>query len=774
MARGAAPRAWRRDDVAVALMLALLAFVSAAGGWLWRADRLVYDAGLSLWSRPPADDVLIVAIDDASIEAIGRWPWRRGVHATLLQRLAEARPRAIVLDLLLSEPDPDPQQDEVLAAELRRAAPVVMPVSWQFGVGEPLRLLEPAAALRAAGVRLGAAEPAVDDDGVLRHAFLEAGPPQQRYPHLALATLRAGGQDLHPALAVDRATAASGDWSRQGRFLIRYDGPPGHVRRVSYVDVLRGAVPASELSGRYLLVGMTAQGLGDTLATPVNARQHAMPGVEVLAHVLNTLRSGQAPRAVAPWLAGLLSALGAASLVAGFVWAGTRAAIVLALASLPLALLLSLGLLAAGRWWSPAPFMLAAVLAYPLWSWRRLERGVADLDREIARLAIEPGLLAPAATIDPALARDRLSQRLAALHTAAETLRSARRFLADALAGLPTAMLVDDGRDHVLLANPPAARLFEIESADEMQGLDLARLLAEFDCQPAVDWPAALAEVRQRQQELAVQARLAGQGDHVIHAHAVPMHGGTRLIVAIADIAPIKRAEREREELLAFVSHDLRSPATSIALLAEMQLSGRGTPDIDALMREMRRLAQRTQSLADDFVRVAQAAQRPLQCEPVAPAQILAEALADHRPQAESAGVALALPAAAVQALAPVSMDRALVLRALGNLLSNAIKNSPPGAAVTLSAAATPAGGLVFRVADQGRGLAAADLQRLMQTHEGLVPVDGRGVGFGLLFVQRVAARHRGAVRAQPGDGGRGVVIELEISPAGDEAPGNP
>ena len=772
MAPGAAPRAWRRDDVAVALVLALLAFVSAAGSWLWRADRLVYDAGLSLWSRPPADDVLIVAIDDASIEAIGRWPWRRGVHATLLQRLAEARPRAIVLDLLLSEPDPDPKQDEVLAAALRRAAPVLMPVSWQFGPGEAPRLLEPAAGLRAGGVGLGASEPAVDDDGVLRHAFLEAGPPQHRYPHLALATLRAGGQDLDPGLAVDRATVAGGGWSRQGRFLIRYDGPPGHVRRVSYVDVLRGAVPAAELSGRYLLVGMTAQGLGDTLATPVNASQHAMPGVEVLAHVLTTLRSGQAPRAVAPWLAGLLSALGAASLVAGFVWAGTRAAIVLALASLPLALLLSLGLLAAGRWWSPAPFMVAAVLAYPLWSWRRLERGVADLDREIARLAIEPGLLAPAAAAGAAPARDRLSQRLAALHTAAETLRSARRFLADALAGLPTALLVDDGSDHVLLANPPAARLFEIESADEMQGLDLARLLAEFDCQPAVDWPRALAEVRQRQQGLAVQARLAGQGDHLIHAHAVPMHGGTRLIVAIADIAPIKRAEREREELLAFVSHDLRSPATSIALLAEMQLAGRGSLDIDALMREMRRLAQRTQSLADDFVRVAQAAQRPLRCEPVAPAQILAEALADHRPQAASAGVALAMPAAAP--LAPVSMDRALVLRALGNLLSNAIKNSPSGAAVTVSAVATPAGGLVLRVADQGRGLAAADLQRLMQTHEGLVPVDGRGVGFGLLFVQRVAARHRGALRAQPGDGGRGVVIELEINPADDSAPGNP
>lgn len=765
----ASPKAWRRDDVAVAVALAVVAFVLAAGGWLWRADRLVYDAGLSLWTQAAAEDVVIVAIDDASVEAIGRWPWRRSVHATVLERLAAARPRAIVLDLLLSEPDPDPRQDDLLAAALRQAAPVVMPVAWQAVPGEPLRLLEPVAALKAV-VQLGAAEPAVDDDGVLRHAFLEAGPPQRPYVHLAAAALKAGGQAVHARLAAERVAdvAAGPGWPRQGRFLIRYAGPPGQVRQVSYVDVLRGAVPVERLAGRYLLIGMTAQGLGDTLATPVNARSHAMPGVEVLAHTLTTLRNGDALRPVPPLLAGLLSALGAGGLVAAFVWSGTRAAIVLALASLPVALLASLALLAAGLWWSPASFMLAAVLAYPLWSWRRLERGVADLDREIARLAVEPGLLAPAVAHSPVPARDRLSQRLATLHTAAETLRSARRFLADALAGLPTALLVDDGRGQVLLANPPASQLFEVGQPEELQGLDLARLLGEFECQPAVDWPPALATVRQSGQGLAVQARLAGQGDHVIHAHAVAMHGGIRLIVAIADVAPIKQAERAREELLAFVSHDLRSPATSIALLAEMQLAGRGSLSTDALLREVHRLAQRTLSLADDFVRVAQATQRPLQREPVDVAQLLAEAVADFRPQADAAGVSLRLlPANVPQA---VSMDRALVLRALGNLLSNAVKNSPPGANVTLSARAPEGGGVVFNVADQGRGLDAAAIERLTQAHDGLVPVDERGVGFGLLFVQRVATRHAGQVRARPGDGGVGVVFDLEIGPAS----GNP
>lgn len=763
MTRLAAPQGRRRDDAAVALVLALMAFVLAAGGWLWRADRLVYDAGLSLWRQPPPDEVLIVAIDDASIDAIGRWPWRRSVHATLLERLAEARPRAIVLDLVLSEPDPDPRQDEWLAAALRRAAPVVMPVAWQAVPGEPLQPLQPVMPLREA-VRLGAAEAVVDGDGVLRHAFVESGPPGRPFPHLAAAALQAGGESVHPDtwLERDADAGAQAGWARQGRLLIRYRGPPGHLQRVSYVDVLRGAVPAEVLRGRYLLIGMTAQGLGDTLATPVNASRAAMPGVEVHGHTLATLRRGDAVRALPPAAAGGLSALAVLGLVLAFVQAGTRAALLIALASLPLALVLSVAALAFGWWWSPASFMAAAVVAYPLWSWRRLERGVAELDREIDRLAVEPGLLPPVAAGAEPPDSDRLATRLAALHAAADTLRSARRFLADALAGLPTAMLVDDGAGRVLLANPPAARLFGEELAEDMQGLDLARLLAEFECQPAVDWAEALAEVRGTRRDLAVQARLSGQGDHVIHAHGVDMHGGTRLIVAIADVAPIKQAERARDELLAFVSHDLRAPATSIVLLAELQLAGRGGHDLPSLMHEMRRLAQRTLTLADDFVRIVQAAQRPLQPVAVDAAELVAEALADLRPQAEAAGVRLRGDPAVVPV--PLVVDRALVLRAIGNLLSNAIKHSPPGGTVRLDPLpAAPGAAAGYRISDQGPGLDDAAMRRLMSAHDGLVPRGGDGVGFGLLFVQRVAQRHGGELRVRRGDDGRGAVFDLRL-----------
>lgn len=363
--------------------------------------------------------------------------------------------------------------------------------------------------------------------------------------------------------------------------------------------------------------------------------------------------------------------------------------------------------------------------------------------------------------------RDRLGARLAALAQAAETVRTAQRFLADALAGLPTAMLVDDGGGFVLLANPAAAALFEVESADEMRGLDLARLLGEFQTEQPIDWTQALVALRGRGADLSVRVSRPGLGDHLVQGHVAEMAGGTRILVAITDIGAIARAERAREELLAFVSHDLRSPATSIELLAALELEGRGMLAGDALMHEMQRLARRTLALADDFVRVAQAAQRPLTVRRVPLLALLDEVRADFQAQAQAARVKLAVapPVGAVE----WPMDRALVLRALGNLVSNAIRHGPVDSEVSLSATVLATGRLSLAVDDQGPGLDAEALLRLNEGESGLVPVQARGVGFGLLFVQQVAKRHRGRLHVEPG-GEAGSSFRLELDALEGEA----
>ncbi|WP_158219921.1 CHASE2 domain-containing protein [Ideonella sp. A 288] len=761
-----------RDELAIAAVLAALASVLALGGWTWRLDRVVYDFGLTAWQRPAPPGIVIVAIDDASVEAIGRWPWRRAVHASLMERLAVARPKAVALDLVLSEPDPDPVQDVLLARALVRAAPVIVPVVWtadrtrtalRWESGPPVPL-EPAALLRPS-VRLGTAESAVDADGVLRHAFLQAGPSAAPYPHLALALLEAGGESVHPRVTtLKRDVGPETGWLRDGQLLIRYVGPPGTVDRVSYVDVLQGTVPAERLAGRYVLVGMTAQGLGDTLATPVNASHQAMPGIEVLANTLYTLRSGDAVRPVDDRTLAAGSALALLALTLSFGRFGPRVALPTAVASVPLAVLASLLSLNAGLWWSPVPYALAALLAYPLWSWRRLERAVAGLDQEIQRLGAEallPGERPAVAVVSRVDGQgDVIEARLQTLQRAGTLVRQARQFLADSLAAMPTAMMVGDEQARVVLANPKAAVLFEVESAEDLHGLDLVRLLGELTSTPPFDWPAAIAALKPGADGLAVEGHLRDAGDYVVHVAAVDLQGLHRLIVTLADLRPVKQAQREREEALAFVSHDLRSPANAIVLLADLHLKGQACMPQDDLLREMRRLASRTLALSDDFVRAAQAQTQALAFEPVSAGALVSAAVADLQPQAAAGQVAVSVQSAGPDIA--LMMDRPLMLRAIGNLLANAIRHSPVGGRVQASMRVQD-GRWVLCLRDEGPGLSDSQLAQLARGDEGAAVRDPQGVGLGLLFVQRVARRHAGSLRAGRAPGGGGAQFELAL-----------
>lgn len=748
----AAPSTRGRGPLALlALGLAAAAAVLAMSPLTWRADRLWQDLLVASLSRPPPADTLIVAIDDASLAAVGRWPWPRTVQATLLRGMAAAGPRSITLDLVLSEPEPagDPWLAAEIAAATRAGVPVLLPVSWQPGPGG-LDLLLPTPALRGA-VRLGAAEAAVDADGVLRHLFLQAGPPDAPYPHLARAVLEAGGGRLHPSLRPAWNPAPEpGRWQRDGRLVMRFGGAPGAVPRVSALDVLQGRVAPAQLAGRDLLLGLTAQGLGDTLATPVNAGHRAMPGVEALAHGLALLRHGGSPRPVPGGAVAAGSALGLVLLLALLQRVGERRALALALGSVPLVALASAASAHAGWLWSPLPFVLPALLAYPLWSWLRLRRAMQVLAAEIRELAAARqagGAAAPAP--------EGLEPQIAELQRAGAQLREAHRERAALLEGLPTAVLVGDARGRVRLGNALAAALFEVGEAHELQGLDLPRLLGELQAEPAPapDWRRRLAELQPEGDGLALEVRL-GPHELLLHARALRGGDGPLTLVSLADLAPVREAQRAREETLAFVSHDLRGPAATIVLLTQLHAEGRSPHDADALMPELRALAQRTLDLADDFVLAARAQSRPLQPQPVTAAALLDAALHEALPQARAAGVRLepAEPAAAL-AHRPWLLDPRLVQRALANLLGNALRHAPAGGWVRLAAWAE-GDTLVLEVSDNGPGLSAAQRAQLAAGAAPGSTAPG-GSGFGLAFVQQVATRHGGTLQAAAGAGGR-------------------
>src|ERR1700687_5005299 len=118
----------------------------------------------------PSSQVALVVVDDASLGRYGRWPWPRKRLAELIRAIHAHRPRAIGIDILLSEPE-DEQNDSALAGSIRDAGNVVLVDKITGSPGGKL-WVEPLRRFAAASAGVGHVQVALDADGILaRHLF---------------------------------------------------------------------------------------------------------------------------------------------------------------------------------------------------------------------------------------------------------------------------------------------------------------------------------------------------------------------------------------------------------------------------------------------------------------------------------------------------------------------------------------------------------------------------------------------------------------------------
>jgi adenylate cyclase len=283
--------------------------------------------------------VVIVDIDEASLKAIGQWPWPRTTVADLVTRITQLGAAAIGFDVIFSEPDRMspavaehsfqgidaetrakldalPSNDDVLADAIKHSRVVVGEAG--SAVREPRTEAEKAlqtgfaivgpdptddlvtfsGLLRnvlpieqaAAGRGLFSIKP--ERDGIIRRVPVIMEAQGTLVPSLAMEMLRVVTKASAILVRSDnagvRAVAVPGlevPTDRNGQFWVHFN-KTNPARYVSAKDVLQGQVPADRLRGRLVLIGTSAIGLLDIKTTPVEA---AMPGVEVHAQILESV-----------------------------------------------------------------------------------------------------------------------------------------------------------------------------------------------------------------------------------------------------------------------------------------------------------------------------------------------------------------------------------------------------------------------------------------------------------------------------------------------------
>jgi diguanylate cyclase (GGDEF)-like protein/PAS domain S-box-containing protein len=384
-----------QESSILSLLLVAIACFFIYSDWLWRLDHSIYDWHLRWWSQPPTDNILIVAIDTQSLKELGRWPWPRRLHAKIIDNLTAAGAKVIALDIVFAEASTDdPVGDNLLAQALKKSGRVVLPVILEeLRSGGQLIEVLPIPPLAATAAKLGHVDIELEQDGIVRSTYLKAGLGSSYWPTLALAMLDLAhpvAEHMLPGEQHARTQASSQHtWIRNHRILIPFTGPPGHFPAVSYVDILRNKLSPEILRDKFVLVGVTARGLTDALATPVSGQKQPMAGVEFNAHVLNTLQQSIAIRPLSmEWRMLLI-----ASLAVFLPWLYPRLSlrqagimVILALlGTLTLSVLLSKVL---QIWFNPAPALVVLSLSYPLWSWRHLKTLMGSIFEEEERTQV--------------------------------------------------------------------------------------------------------------------------------------------------------------------------------------------------------------------------------------------------------------------------------------------------------------------------------------------------------------------------------------------------
>ncbi|MCB1960744.1 MAG: CHASE2 domain-containing protein [Rhodocyclaceae bacterium] len=750
----------------VALTCALAAALATGLGGLWRIDQAAYDAAMSL-AAPTADEaVTIVAIDDPSLAEIGRWPWRRTVHAALIERLSEAGARAIALDIIFHEPNPErPEDDAALAAAIAASGKVVLPVVQASRAERIIGEAPPAPPFAAGAAGVGHIHVELDPDGIARSVYLWEGFGAARYPQFGLAVLQLAEPARAAAYPPPEAASAAG-WQRAHWLRIPFAGPPGSYRHVSYADVLRGDVDPALLRDKIVFVGATAAGMADSVPTPTSGLNRPMSGVEVNATVYAALKRGAEVHLMPAWLAAALAATIVLALMAAMLRAAPRGALLLAFVTVSGALLASWGALQLGGvWFPPAGAILGCLLCYPLWSWRRLEAAQRYLDAQLEILDRDAGTLFPAMRAGWPNIRelDPLQARIRRVTQAVERQRDLHRFVADTLDHLPVGVVVIDPAQAVLLCNRQAMALLDVGAPTAVAAAVIA-----------LDWPPGTAleggvpAPAADGQAIALELDAPGGVRLLASVAGVSNAAGERIgvLLGLSDITRIHDAQRSREETMHYLSHDLRSPIASILTLIEAE-KGRDqlAPDGREFLRQLGRYAHSALKLADDLFRLVRAeaidAAGFAEFDLAAVVQDAADELwalaraKDVRILVD--GVDEADDEADDEAAFAVHGDRELVRRALVNLLGNAVKYGPPHSDVRIAIRAAGSE-VAVAVSDGGDGIRHDLLPQLFRRFGRLPTRASRresGLGLGLMIVKTVAERHGGrvAVESRPGVG---------------------
>lgn len=419
--------------------------------------------------------------------------------------------------------------------------------------------------------------------------------------------------------------------------------------------------------------------------------------------------------------------------------------------------------------WSATAAVFLAALALSYWAISQVIGPVTDIDRAVD--AISRGDLRQRIYVPN---HDELGQLAAKLNRMCQELDARLTQLtasherqATVLGGMIEGVIAVDRRERVLFANAAAGRLFDFRPT-LVEGRRLLEVVRNHTLEGAVS-----AAIATRQPQRLETTQDTGEKMSVaVQATPLPGDPCPGVVIVMHETTELRRLESLRRDFVANVSHELKTPLSSIKAYAETLRNG-ALEDRQASVTFVERIMEQSERLHHlilDMLSLAriESAQQVFEIVPVPIQEVVDECLANCRPIAENKRIELV--AEPQQAGLLVRADKEGLREILDNLVDNAIKYTPNGGRVVVRWRATGDGKMAsIEVEDTGIGIDAEDLSRVFERFYRVDKARSRelgGTGLGLAIVKHLAQSFGGGVSAAS-ESGRGSLFTVELPLAG-------
>lgn len=356
-----------------------------------------------------------------------------------------------------------------------------------------------------------------------------------------------------------------------------------------------------------------------------------------------------------------------------------------------------------------------------------------------------------------------------------ERLLRARRMGEATIDSFADPVVVLDLLGRVESANPAARRLLGVRPADPPDAWQPPEALR----QPVAD---VLRHQRPTLAESFDQALTFREGDderqYLPQVRPIRSEEGETLGAAVVlhDVTRFRLLDRLKSDWVATVSHELKTPLTSVRLAVHVLLEevvGALEPKQIELLMEARDGTERLSKLIDHLLSLAklEEGRERLELRRVAPGELLRAAAAEAAARAEDRRIAVAVEES--PGLPAVEADAERLGRALNNLLDNALSHTEAGGTISLAATAGPPGKVCLSVSDTGIGIPPEHLphvfDRFFRVPEDEPPGSprrqARGTGLGLSIVREIVTSHAGEIECAS-EPGKGTTFRITLTAA--------